>query len=899
MTPFFFFFEQPAVVLLLTRSCVPNPPLSTSRNFAVFLRVSPVAVLAAVRAAIAATAEGRPPPPNKFTCFVCLGNCSCKVCRPRQRKVASPELKAARAKAREKAAAERREESEASALGDAAALGGDSAAARGGASATKRESSSKRTLDSTLESAAAEWRPGSASSTSAAAAAATARGCAVSTMGEPSSARTSASIPRRPFRTTMASSAAPMVVDGVEGDPNEADRPLDAMLTNDTPPANKCTAPAAPETESYRPAKRPAGGGILASLSCGDGPSAVTPPGAECPNVLLSLEDAALFPWMTPQESSPELTMDAAGGGMSASTGGLTDGTGSVSTASSLSLPQMGDVRGVSGAITAASTPAAGGSTSVNVATNVAATAAAAAVDGADGGAGVQVSPESQAVGGGRGRGYPSGLVAGLSGVSGPSAAGRWRSRTATSHASYSASMGRPGLSVSVAPLSAGSSPAVNVGVATVAGVSDAPASAQRRPPSALPITMIAAGAPALVVNAARRAEVCRQRATEAVKAARKLEELVLEAKAYSDRNNKAAMWRVEAATKLKDKLIMANELIAGYSNLRRTAEEEARNAAEGETAAVGRLRQAEASQEARSRREATANRIQHAAWNGNPTPASLAFATTSSAVSSAGVVSASNPTTMTSAGGFVTTPSYPSNGNGIGNVPSRVSMAGSSLTANGGGGGGDDGRPLANPSSLSSSAATQAFPWESSAGWWMLGDNAMERRQSAPTPQAAALSSNGGRASPSPPGILSAMPAGGSPILVENRKIAATAATSAARAKEATVVELAKRQKRAEAGRAELVRETQWASDAASKASAAAMHYEQVARAKRAEEKRALDTATRSQHEAEKAEWEARTMFAEFKKRGPSVFGAGAAGERRGGCGGSGAGEEWRGTGF
>lgn len=125
---------------------------------------------------------------------------------------------------------------------------------------------------------------------------------------------------------------------------------------------------------------------------------------------------------------------------------------------------------------------------------------------------------------------------------------------------------------------------------------------------------LAAVGAPRSLIVAAEKAEALRRRARSAMETAQHLSQAVVDAKAFSDQNNKAAMMRVEVATKLKDKLIMANELINGYHQIRRDAEREARLAVKEKLAAISRLREAE--EDARAKNPAAkADEVLASAW--------------------------------------------------------------------------------------------------------------------------------------------------------------------------------------------------------------------------------------------------------------------------------------------
>ena len=376
---------------------------------------------------------------------------------------------------------------------------------------------------------------------------------------------------------------------------------------------------------------------------------------------------------------------------------------------------------------------------------------------------------------------------------------------------------------------------------------------------------LAAAGAFPRVVEAARKAEALWKKANDAVGAAQLVSRALAEAKRFSDQKNKAAMLSVEAATKLKDKLIIANELMTGYHSLRRSAENEARMAAKEERVAVARLREAEED------------------------AFSLDLAATTP----------TNSTVGRSNGGV------PVAGDGLGSCldmhrkQSQILQAGGGITAANPPSGTSQGsatswwlegeRPIQHTSEASGTGTVVSIPATSLTGCAAVDAN--KRSHARPDSN----DPRGGRASPfrSPTGVLTNMKsaqgaAGGTNSIVEARRLEASAATAAARDKEATVVELAKRQKRAEASRVDLVRETQHASDAASKASKAAMHYEHVMLCKKAEEQVNLKFASNAEKEAVQAEWEMHRMVNPESARVPSGFGgSNGMGVANGGSGG------------
>lgn len=321
------------------------------------------------------------------------------------------------------------------------------------------------------------------------------------------------------------------------------------------------------------------------------------------------------------------------------------------------------------------------------------------------------------------------------------------------------------------------------------------------------------------------RAQNTRTRAIEAINKAGKAARDMVEAKSFSDRNNKAAMWRVEAATKLKDKLLMANELVSGYGGLRRNADEEARVAAAEETAAMAHLQEAE-------------NEVRRL--------------TSGFAAMSNGWV---NGSTMSTSGGAV--------------ISANGTMACTTQKANGTSMlPGTDNRIRCLPNNRPSSTNPSNVAWESS--WWMV--NQTSRGMSAGStlstnrPLAPATASMTAGLAPPPLPPPPPPPPGPRELVADARRRAAIAATVLMTARDKTkdkksaLAELVERLNRAEAGRAELVKQTQWASEAASKASAAAMHYEDVARTKKKEEQASREGANMAEWEARKAELDVRT---------------------------------------
>eukprot|EP00903_Cladosiphon_okamuranus_P016039 g14809.t1 len=425
--------------------------------------------------------------------------------------------------------------------------------------------------------------------------------------------------------------------------------------------------------------------------------------------------------------------------------------------------------------------------------------------------------------------------------------------------------------------------------------------------------------------EAARTAQLYYQRAVQEGEAARKLTEDVMDAKAFSDRNNKAAMWRVDAATKLKDKLIMANELINGYCDMRRKAHSEAKAASAEEARAVARYKTA----------HAEAVRLQELA------AAAQVLVVADSPSSWANDNSSNSSTTSndSSAGGATTCSTLTERSESPASALTAALAAGMNGGDNYGGNHGDG-----NPTSADSSHGNrQGFPWtqqqrqqQRDHGVTPAGNDANGANNQHPSASfnSSSSSPSGGGHHP-PTGVLTAMnkpvpvragdgngngngngtgtinPFSSSAAVaaekssrataeLERLRRAAMAASATVKQKEETVLELANRQKRAEAGRAELVRETQLASDSASKASQAAMHYEKVAQAKKEEEKAAFERARRAEWEAKAASDVARRLAeaernAGRRQKGNAFFGAfdvggggGSDGGRSGGGGGS-----------
>lgn len=423
------------------------------------------------------------------------------------------------------------------------------------------------------------------------------------------------------------------------------------------------------------------------------------------------------------------------------------------------------------------------------------------------------------------------------------------------------------------------------------------------RPPPHVPVSAEASAA-------LRRAQAARARAAAAGANLRQATAAMVEAKAFSDRNNKAAMWRVEAATKLKDKLLMANELVSGYGGLKRNADVDYMVAAAEESAAVARARAAEAEAEHERR-----------IGNGVSSGGSGAGAGTS------GVSKGWNHGTAPSAFG---SPSAPTTEGGNVAMPAISDGAPNSLH----GTGGDDTTNGRTPCSSGAASVAIGSGNESSSGnanngvrvnswesdWWMRNNQtppppashlhpdsrvppqrdhhnspsaALMSHALPPTPATSAhlQTSNAARSqqgitttptpsrtshnSPSPcdgrryndpvattppgSGRRNSVSPAGSVSIVEERRQAAKKATATEREKRATLAEIAGALARAEAARADLVRETQWASEAASKASAAAMHHEDVARSRKTDEQAAQDAARLAEWEAQTAEWAAR----------------------------------------
>lgn len=778
-----------------------------------------MAVLAASKAAADARRAGQPRPNSGFECFVCRGVCNCNACqkktttkaagKPDASKVNSPPCpRVARTPvlSKSKEASPSRSDAATKCRAAAAALlsptdGEDSTPPAGGAASASNEAVATPVPNKEV------------------AAAAPTEAAAVSVRGTPAALTPEETNGKS---ATTDKGSATVVGAKAAADPQR--------------PGKKARSNGKPSTPPLAPSK------------------ADDPPCDSSQAVVLSPEDASLFPWMSPECSAPSPSPPERTG--NEVNGVVGSACGSPWNPSSSSQQQQQQVR-------------------------------------LGDHSGVQVAAEAQQAARGMPKAYSGGVKESVTGL-GNSVAGSWHSPTKKPQASSSV-RARPRVSVSVATATTTttSSAAVSVGAGSGTYVN--------RGRSALysSATLLSTSASVVTVAAARKAEVLRKRAADAHEAAQKLREAVLDAKSFSDRNNKAAMWRVEAATKLKDKLVMANELINGYNRLRSNAEKEARAAAAEEATAVARLRDAEAEASGlHGPRAATATAAP--AWKTNPT---MSSAFSSASCSAAGVMSAAAAAATTTPGG--------SNAMADG----RASPGGVPAVVNGGG------EASSNPTCSTDRVAMPqgAFPLQPGSRWWLSGEQSTQQRHStlsAPTIAALIVANGvsghpagvsfqqqqqgaaiGCQASTSPTGLLTAMKmksspamAGGVNPVVEARRRDAVTATAAARDKEATVVELAKRQKRAEAGRAELVRETQWASDAASKASAAAMHYEQVARSKRAEEKLAVEYAGRTEWEAQKAEWDV-SVLADAERANAFAGGAaggggsgGGDGDRRGG---------------
>ncbi|CAN0065201.1 unnamed protein product [Pylaiella littoralis] len=379
-------------------------------------------------------------------------------------------------------------------------------------------------------------------------------------------------------------------------------------------------------------------------------------------------------------------------------------------------------------------------------------------------------------------------------------------------------------------------------------------------------------------------------------------------------------MWRVDAATKLKDKLIMANELINGYSDMRKKAIIEVQAAMAKESIAVARFRNAQAQANALLEKAAATARAKSAtdspSWSNDN---SSSTSSTSNGSSSGGATTCS---ASSGSGGYVSIERSESPASALTNALAAGSNIGNGNLGSNRGGGSED---LMSPNPAS--AELQGFSWTQGgpAGWGLSSDNVQQQQQqqqqqpsSGSTlpkgneaseakhqqlPASSPFPSTGGegmitsieRPAPARAAGIGGAGAGSSPssaaaaaVVAEASRVStivqalrreAQEATTSFRAKESVVVELVNRQKRAEAGREELVLETKYASDSASKASQAAMHYEQVACQKRGEEAAALQRVNRAEWDAKAAGNLARQLAEVERRQGPSAFGSSSVG--------------------
>lgn len=338
--------------------------------------------------------------------------------------------------------------------------------------------------------------------------------------------------------------------------------------------------------------------------------------------------------------------------------------------------------------------------------------------------------------------------------------------------------------------------------------------------------------------NAVLRAQAARARAVEAAAKASKATIDMMEAKSFSDRNNKAAMWRVQEATKLKDKLLGTNDVVSGFGRLRRNAEREVVTFKAAEAAALGRLREA----------EGEIKRLKNgvmAAHNGWMNGSALAVHS-SSPPPMRDLAGADGNATRISANG--STALYTQG------VPA-VSMAG---VSNG---------MMGHPAARASSTSPSPLAWDH-AGWWRAQPSLAASPQT-PGPAQGLNSSSNGAGGCFAVGTVGGMgekteqhrtptPLETAQKLAKDAEMAAQKARKEYELRQATIKDLTDKLARAEAGRVKLVRETQMASDHASKASAAAMHHEDVAREKTKAEQLAREEAAITEWEAQRAELEA-----------------------------------------
>lgn len=401
------------------------------------------------------------------------------------------------------------------------------------------------------------------------------------------------------------------------------------------------------------------------------------------------------------------------------------------------------------------------------------------------------------------------------------------------------------------------------------------------------------------ITAAIHRAQAARARATDAAHAARRAADDTAKAKAFSNRHNKAAMQEVENATALKDKLLLANELVSGYAGLRANAQMAVHSADADEKSAVMRLRAAQVEAKFATEAAAVAN-ANVATENGRP-----------------GVASGHNNSSNINSNG-----SPAVNGGTRQGCASSSPPAGARTTAS------SNANVSGGDASSWSSTTDQSTFW--SPGWWSMdhssnpshtqsasvgtresvhnhqsqpslprnapaagaSQNSALTLQSGTLPNATALNAAVTRTSTpntfnaaliTPPPVpseavvqraaeASALAAAAQEKVTARRQMA-IAATSAARDQEANLVEIQKRLSDAEKSRTKLVKYTQKSSDDASKASQAAMHFEAVARGKQAEAVRAAEVAQRLEWEARDAEWQVHRAVDEERNKRSNAF--------------------------
>lgn len=413
-----------------------------------------------------------------------------------------------------------------------------------------------------------------------------------------------------------------------------------------------------------------------------------------------------------------------------------------------------------------------------------------------------------------------------------------------------------------------------------------------------------------VVARAIVVAKEMRARALAALEAARRAAAEMREAKTYSDSHNKAAMQKVEEATTLKDSLLVSNELVNGYAGLSLNAHMKLKSASKEESAAVGRLRAAQMELAAAEKSAAAAfaehERLAAAAatsislppWSlGNHsamTPSSLS--SSSSTVSSSGRTSSLSEVNDGGSAGSSSPLLCNADSLNTGLAPPAMPNGLLQGVGIGSGGGGSPGDGRSSPLSASGAAAAAAAAWASSgnndmswsAAWWQASNN--------DNGGSGARSSTPPSANTSPP-LAMTPPGGGGGGAMQRAAVAAAAAAATAAAAASTnlerckqkvvackqeamvatfsaqelqknLQELTRRHWDAEESRSSLVKDTQVASEHASKASQAAMRYEAEASSKKQHADRAAAYAKRLAWEAKKTEMNARRTIQHGQQR-------------------------------